>query len=176
MSRQPSQDFLQFLLGGSLFAAGIFLFTNQVMVGSGLRGLASGRLGGSGFGSFWGGTFALGAGGGFGLLMIPFGIGVAFLLADTYRKAGWFLVWASAAAVGAGVLQSLLFSFRETSLWSLMAMVVMIGGGGGLMFRSMRGYQEEERQRRAMDQDEAAAKMMDIKEELEQLKERLDQR
>ncbi|WP_259726654.1 hypothetical protein [Synechococcus sp. CS-1326] len=52
----------------------------------------------------------------------------------------------------------------------------MIGGGGGLMFRSIRGYQEEERQRRTMDQDEAAAKMMDINEELEQLKTRLDER
>ncbi|WP_457767758.1 hypothetical protein [Cyanobium sp. ULC084] len=137
MSSHPTQEFLLFLLGGSFFVTGIFLFTNQVMVGSGLRRLASGRLGGAGSGLIFVGTFALGAGGGFGLL------------------------------------QSHLFSFRETCLWSLR---VMIGGGGGLMFRSIRGYQEEERQRRTMDQDEAAAKMMDIKEELEQLKIRLDER
>jgi hypothetical protein len=32
MMRKPIQDFFLFLVGGALFAAGIFLFTNQVMV------------------------------------------------------------------------------------------------------------------------------------------------
>ena len=34
MSRNPAQDFFTFILGGSLFGAGIFLFLNQVMVSS----------------------------------------------------------------------------------------------------------------------------------------------
>lgn len=51
MSTKPAQNFLLFLIGGSLFAAGVFLFTNQVMVSSGLAGFA------------WGGR---GAGGGLG--------------------------------------------------------------------------------------------------------------
>jgi len=38
MIRKPIQDFFLFLVGGALFAAGIFLFTNQVMVNSGFRG------------------------------------------------------------------------------------------------------------------------------------------
>jgi hypothetical protein len=127
-----------------------------------------------GLGSSFGGIFSLGAGQGFGLLMIPFGMGVALLLADVYRRVGWFLVWASSAAVGAGVLQSLLFSFRTTSLWSLMTMVVMIAGGGGLMFKSLRDYQGDERQRRRAELDDSMQGLSEIREELEQLKSRIN--
>ncbi|MFQ6537121.1 MULTISPECIES: hypothetical protein [Aphanothece] len=137
MQRNPVQDFLLFLVGGSLFGAGIFLFTNQVMVGSALR-FGLGR--GGGYGAFFTGTLARGVGDGFGLLMLPLGVGVCLLFAGRWSKAGWFLIWASLAAVGVGVLQSLFFSFRETSLWSLLTMVVLMAAGGGLMFRSLGGY------------------------------------
>jgi hypothetical protein len=73
MQRHPVQDFLLFLVGGSLFGAGIFLFTNQVMVGSALR-FGIGR--GGGYGSFFSGTLARGVGDGFGLLMVPLAVGV----------------------------------------------------------------------------------------------------
>jgi hypothetical protein len=144
------------------------------MVDSGFRGMGWGRSFGGGMGSSFGGMFSFGAGQGFGLLMIPFGVGVSLLLADAYRKVGWFLVWAVSAAVGAAVLQSLLFSFRTTSLWSLMTMVVMIAGGGGLMFKSLRDYQEEERISRRQDLDDSAKRLNRIQEELEQLKSRLN--
>lgn len=174
MIRKPVQDFLLFLVGGALFAAGIFLFTNQVMVSSGFSGMGWGRSYGGGMGPSFGGIFTFGAGQGFGLLMIPFGIGVALLLADAYRKVGWFLVWASSAAVGAGVLQSLMFSFRTASLWSLMTMVVMIAGGGGLMFKSLRYYQEEEQERRRIELDDSTQSLSEIREELERLKARIN--
>jgi hypothetical protein len=48
--------------------------------------------------------------------MIPFGLGVTLLLSDAYKKIDWLPIWASSAAVGAEVLQSLLFVFRTTSL------------------------------------------------------------
>jgi hypothetical protein len=142
MQRHPVQDFLLFLVGGSLFGAGIFLFTNQVMVGSALR-FGIGR--GGGYGSFFSGTLARGVGDGFGLLMVPLAVGVVLLFAGRWQKAGWFLIWASLAAVAAGVLQSLFFSFRETSLWSLLTMVVLMASGGGLMFRSLGGYDGHDR-------------------------------
>ncbi len=172
--RKPVQDFFLFLVGGALFAAGIFLFTSQVMVDSGFRGMGWGRSSGGSMGSSFGGMFSFGAGQGYGLLMIPFGVGVALLLADAYRKVGWFLVWAVSAAAGAAVLQSLLFSFRTTSLWSLMTMVVMIAGGGGLMFKSLRDYQEEERISRRQDLADSAKRLDQIQEELDQLKSRLN--
>ena len=49
MNSKSGQDFFLFLIGGALFAAGIFLFTSQVMVGSG-----------SGFGLPWGRGFRSG--------------------------------------------------------------------------------------------------------------------
>ncbi len=174
MIRKPVQDFFLFLVGGALFSAGIFLFSNQVMVGSGIHGLGWGRRFGGGMGSSFGGMFSFGTGEGFGLLMIPFGVGVALLLADSFRKVGWFLLLASSAAIGVGLLQSLLFSFRITSLWSLMSMVVMIAGGGGLMFKSLRDYQGEEQERRRSELDDSRRSLDDLREELERLKSRIN--
>lgn len=176
MTRKPVQDFLLFLLGSGLFAAGIFLFTSQVSVGSGF-GLG-GRLGG--YGLLFGGVLPSGASRGFGLLMIPFAVGVALLLADSLRRLGWFLIWATSAALGAGILQSLIFDFRPASLWSLLVMVFMVGGGAGLMFRSLRGYPEDEESRGARSQGdegreaaEARRELLELRQELDQLKARL---
>jgi len=36
MARNPTNDFIQFIAGGSLFGGGIFLLANQVMVHSDL--------------------------------------------------------------------------------------------------------------------------------------------
>jgi membrane protein implicated in regulation of membrane protease activity len=174
MNRKPVQDFFLFLVGGALFAAGIFLFTNQVMIGSGMRSMSWGRSFDGGFGSAFSTIASFGTGQGFGLLMIPFGVGVALLLADSLRRVGWLLVWGSSAAMGAAVLQSLLFSFRTTSLWSLMTMIVMIAGGGGLMFRSLRDYQEIDQQQRRIDLVDSRQKIDDLKEELERLKSRME--
>lgn len=161
MLRKPAQDFVMFLLGGALFASGIFLFSNQVMVGSGSV---------LGFGGF----FSFGSGQGFGLLMLPFGLGVAFLLAGVNRRLGWLLVLASASALGVAVLQSMLFSFRPVSLWSLASMVMMVAGGAGLMFKSLSEYQGEERGRVERDLEDSRQHMSDLRQELEALRARLD--
>jgi hypothetical protein len=71
---------------------------------------------------------------------------------------------------GVAVLQSLVFSFRTASLWSLMTMIAMVEGGVGLMFKSLRDYQEEDQKRRRTEQEEAAQNLNEIKQELEQLK------
>lgn len=180
MSTKPAQNFLLFLIGGSLFAAGVFLFTNQVMVSSGLAGFGwGGRGAGVGLGGgagFMAGLWPLGMGGGAGLLMIPFGIGVALLFSDTLRRLGWFLVWASAGALGVGVLQSLLFSFRPTSLWSLLAMVVMIASGGGLLLQSLLRFGAEDRTRRQEEVREERQTMQELRDELEELKAKINRR
>jgi len=180
VSTKPAQNFLLFLIGGSLFAAGVFLFTNQVMVSSGLAGFGwGGRGAGVGLGGgagFMAGVWPLGMGGGAGLLMIPFGIGVALLFSDTLRRVGWFLVWASAGALGVGVLQSLLFSFRPTSLWSLLAMVVMIASGGGLLLQSLLRFGAEDRTRRQEEVREERQTMQELRDELEELKAKINRR
>jgi hypothetical protein len=149
MDRNPAQDFLTFLLGGALFVAGMFLFLNQVMVTTpgGLGGI--GRWGGAyrqgiryGTGGGWGLPDFSGIGGGAGLLMIPLGIGVAMLFMNAYRKTAWFLIWGSAAALVAGILHGLSVRFMPTTLWALVAMVVMVASGAGLMFRALTTYKE----------------------------------
>ncbi|MCP9916707.1 hypothetical protein [Cyanobium sp. ATX 6F1] len=170
MRRKPTEDFLLFLFGGALFAAGIVLFTSQVMVGSqGSLGLGGwfGRGSAGRGGSFFGGLMGFDNGQGFGLLMVPLAIGAALLLAGTYRKLAWLLIGATSAALGVLVLQSLVFSFRPTSLWSLLAMVAMVGGGAGLMFRSLRQYPDQERERNRSDLD-------DLRSELDRLRRQLD--
>ena len=78
-----------------------------------------------------------------GLLMVPLGIGVCMLFAGTYRRWANLLIWASLAALLAGVLSSIRIEFRSTTLWQLIAFIVMIASGGGLMFRGARAYDAE---------------------------------
>ncbi len=155
-SRDPIRDFFTFLLGAVLLSMGVFLFFNQVMVSSQPigRGLRFGRswgggygsgYGGGDFGGGWGGGFGMpqGLGDSFGLLLIPLVIGVCLLFALRNQRWGWFLVLASVAALAVGVLQTLIMRFQPTTLWNLLTMMALIGSGGGLMFRSLRGYDDD---------------------------------
>ena len=157
--RKPVEDFFTFILGAVLLSTGVFLFFNQVLVGShglGLggpfafrRGWGGGMLGygwGGGFGGsgFGGGGFGggLAPGSGFGLLLIPLTAGVCLLFALRNQRWGWFLVLASLAAMAAGVLQTLFVQFQPTTLWNLIMMLALVGSGGGLMFRALMGYDD----------------------------------
>ncbi|MCT0224296.1 hypothetical protein [Synechococcus sp. CS-1328] len=146
MHRSPAQDFFSFLLGGGLFAGGIFLLLNQVMVATPGGIGAMGRGGGAyrhgmryGYGAGLGLPPIGGLTGGMGLLMIPFGLGVALLFVNAYRKLAWLLVWGSGAALIVGILHSLDMNFMPTTLWALVTMIVMIAAGAGLMFKSLYG-------------------------------------
>lgn len=137
MKRNPAADFLQFIVGGSLFCSGGFLLANQIMVSSpfGYRG-GGWRYGG-------GPMFPIGTPG-MGLLMIPLGIGVCLLFAGAYKRWANLMVWGATAAIGVGVLNSIRLTFMATTLWSLAVYIVMIAAGGGLMFRSLRDDDEDE--------------------------------
>jgi hypothetical protein len=169
---KPAEDFLLFLIGSSLFVSGIVLFTNQVMVGSGFGGLGGGwrrGYGGGGYGGLWGG---FGAGQGLGLLLLPLGAGVALLVANRLRKLGWFLLWASAAAITVLILQSLWFGLRPTSLWSVLMMVAMVAGGAGLMFRSLQRYSDSDEP--PSTGASGAEELRELRQELERLRARLE--
>ena len=91
----------------------------------------------------------------------PLALGFGHTLADWARERG-------ANPATAAILQSLIFSFRPTTLFSLMAIVFMVGGGGGLMFKALRRYPDEERKQGRSDLDE-------LRQELDHLRSRLDQ-
>jgi len=150
-NRRPIQDFLAFLIGAVLLTMGVFLFFQQVMVGSagsgwlgrgGARPWRGGYFGGwgGGMGGGWSEMPMLLMPGGIGLLLIPLSLGVALLFSQRHVRWGWFLVAASLAALGAGVLQTLFVQFQPTTLWNLLMMFALMGSGAGLMFRSLRGY------------------------------------
>jgi hypothetical protein len=163
-SRDPIRDFFTFLLGAVLLSMGAFLFFNQVVVSS--EPMGAGLRFGRGFGRYWGGGYAAGSGGGgwgsgwgggfgmpqglgdsFGLLLIPLVIGVCLLFALRNQRWGWFLVLASVSALAVGVLQKLIMRFQPTTLWNMLTMMALIGSGGGLMFRSLRGYDDDKQQK-----------------------------
>jgi hypothetical protein len=135
--REPIRDFFTFLLGAVLLSAGVFLFFNQIMVGS--------RWGGQLWRAGRGVGFSLGEGGEFGLLLLPLTLGVVLLFSRRHQRWGWFLILASLAAISVGILQTLFLSFQPTTLWNLLTMLALIGSGGGLMFRSLQSYSEEKR-------------------------------
>lgn len=128
MPRNPASDLIQFIAGGALFGAGGFLLANQVMASSAFS-----------YGRGWGhgSMFPIGTPG-MGLLMLPLGIGVCLLFAGAYKRWANLLVWASLAAVGVGILNSIRLTFMPTTLWGLATYIIMIAAGGGLMFRSLR--------------------------------------
>jgi hypothetical protein len=164
-STNPGGNFLQFLIGGSLFCAGIFLFANQVTVQPQYTPF---RPWGS-----WGGSSLLSFGTpGIGLLMLPLGLGVCLMFAGTYKRWANLLVWGSMGALLVGVLNSVRIAFVPATLWQLSITIVMIAAGGGLMFRSL-GSEAEQQQHKppAPPCDEQA----DLRAELAELRRRLDQ-
>lgn len=135
----PQGDFVQFVLGGALASGGAFALMNQVFLSSGVR--TAPRYP---YGSY---TLPFGAPG-MGLLMIPLGIGVVLLFLDGYQRLSQLLIWGSAAALLVGVLNSLQMRMATVSLWQLTVEIIMIAAGAGLMFRSLKGYDDEKGNKR----------------------------
>ncbi|MDC0325939.1 hypothetical protein OAL60_00720 [bacterium] len=130
--------FIQFIIGGSFFAGGMFLLSNQVMVRAPM--VMGGRYGSS-YSSGWGSGFAFPWGSpGMGLLLLPLGIGLCLGFAGRYKKWSNLLIWASLAALLVGVLNSIRMTFVPSTLWQLGVYITMIGIGGGLMFKSVKDF------------------------------------
>ena len=107
-----------FLIGFAMAVAGGWLLTNQVTVHSGAWRL-------------WGYSA-------FGLSLLPFVIGVAFLFFDGKSIVGWVLTVAGALIVFLGIIANLDIYFRPTSLFNTILMLVLLLGGIGLVARSLR--------------------------------------
>ena len=133
----PLSDFIQFIIGGCFFAAGVFLLSNQVMVRA---PMAVGGAVRSGYGRGWGAGFVFPWGSpGMGLLLLPLGIGLCMAFAGIYARCSKLLIWASLSALLLGILNSIRMSFMPTTLWQLGVYIAMIGIGGGLMFKGLKG-------------------------------------
>ena len=107
-----------FAIGFLMAVAGGYLLTNQVTVTSGYWRL-------------WGFNA-------FGLSLIPFVIGIAFLFFDGKSIIGWLLTVAGAVIIFMGILSNLEIYFRATSLFNTLLMLVLLFGGIGLVARGVR--------------------------------------
>jgi hypothetical protein len=107
-----------FFIGFLMAIAGGYLLTNQVTVTSGYWRL-------------WGFNA-------FGLSLLPFVIGIAFLFFDGKSIAGWVLTIAGAVIIFFGILANLDIYFRPTSLFNTLLMLVLLLGGIGLVARSLK--------------------------------------
>jgi hypothetical protein len=133
----PLSGFIQFIIGGCFFAAGVFLLSNQVMVRA---PMAIGGAVKSGYGRGWDSGVAFPWGSpGMGLLLLPLGIGLCMAFAGAYERWSKLLIWASLSALLLGVLNSVRMSFIPTTFWQLAVYIAMIAIGGGLMFKGLKG-------------------------------------
>ena len=107
-----------FLLGFVMAVAGGYLLTNQVTVTSGYWHL-------------WGYNA-------FGLSLLPFVVGIAFLFFNGKSPVGWVLTIAGAVILFIGIIANLDVYFRPTSLFNTLLMLVLLLGGIGLVARSLR--------------------------------------
>ncbi|HYC93821.1 MAG TPA: hypothetical protein VEO54_31750 [Thermoanaerobaculia bacterium] len=107
-----------FLMGFVMAVAGGYLLTNQVTVTSGYWHL-------------WGYNA-------FGLSLLPFVVGIAFLFFNGKSPVGWVLTIAGAVILFVGIIANLDIYFRPTSLFNTLVMLVLLLGGIGLVARSLR--------------------------------------
>jgi len=107
-----------FVMGFVMAVAGGWLLTNQVTVTSGYWRL-------------WGYNA-------FGLSLLPFIVGIAFLFFDGKSVVGWVLTLAGAVIIFIGIIANLDIYFRATSLFNTLLMLVLLLGGVGLIARSLK--------------------------------------
>ena len=107
-----------FLIGFIMTIAGAYLLTNQVTVTSG----------------YW----RIGGYNAFGLTLLPFVVGIAFLFFDGKSIVGWVLTVAGAVILLVGIIMNMDIYFRSTSLFNTIVMLVLLLGGIGLVARSLR--------------------------------------
>jgi hypothetical protein len=127
-NRRPSADLGRFFIGLFMAIAGVYLFTNQVRVGTFYWGWHY---------SMWGMEVTP-----FGITLLPFIIGVVMVFFDTHSRIGWALAGISIVAILVGIIASLQVYFESTTLYVALGILILMAGGLGLMMRALRSSQD----------------------------------
>ena len=109
-----------FLLGLAMSIIGGYLLLQHVQVGGG----------------YWYFGWLGGYGQSFGITLLPLLFGVGILFFDGRSFVGRVLVGGGALIIVAGIIMNLDIHFRQTSLFNLLVMLVLLVGGIGLMVRA----------------------------------------
>ena len=107
----------QFFAGLGLMAIGVYLFLSHIVVTSNLSSLFNGYA---------------------GLLILPFGLGVALLFFSGKSILGWLLTLGSIGAVMVSVIANLTLFFAPTGIIRTVGMIALIFIGFLMMVRSLR--------------------------------------
>jgi hypothetical protein len=110
-----------FFFGLAMAAVGTYLLLQQVTV----------------TGGYWSFGWLGGNGRSFGVTLIPLLVGVGMLFHDGRSFAGRLLTGGGALFIVAGVIANIDVQMRETSLFNLLVMLVLLVGGVGLCVRAV---------------------------------------
>ena len=125
-SKRESNELLRFFCGLLLFAAGLYMIFQNLMVTS-----SWGSYGGGSF--FHIGGYSLPN----GTLMIPLLIGIALLFLCDRKLWGWLFIAVGISIVIAAVILSVSIQWRTTSAWVFLIMFGMTFAGGAMMLREL---------------------------------------
>ncbi|HTR54145.1 MAG TPA: hypothetical protein VMJ10_25810 [Kofleriaceae bacterium] len=116
-----------FLLGLAMMIIGGYLLLDQVQV----------------YGGYWNFGWAGGYGRSFGITLIPLLFGIAILFYDGRSFAGRVLTAGGALVIVAGIIANLDIHFRQTSLFALLVILVLLVGGLGLIVRAVLPFERK---------------------------------
>ena len=116
-----------FLLGLVMIVVGGYLLLNQVEV----------------YGGYWYFGWAGSYGRSFGITLIPLLFGIGMLFYDGRSFPGRVLTAGGALVILAGIIANLDIHFRQTSLFALLVMLVLLVGGVGLVVRAVLPFERK---------------------------------
>ncbi len=156
--KKAGNELLQFLAGLAMLIAGLFVFSQKVMVTSGFFGYGF-RIGGIHMGN--------------GLIMVPFIIGVVWMFVTEGNIASKLFTAASILVVILAVIMTTDISLMHVTLYEWALILVLIFGGAGLVARILfagRHASLPEEDRETLRIEETDRKIQAIEEELERIK------
>lgn len=157
--KKARNELLQFLAGLAMLVAGLFIFSQKVMVHSGFFGYGF-RLGGFHMSN--------------GLIMVPFIIGVVWMFASEGSFPSKVFTAAGVLIVIVAVIMTTNISLVHISLFEWVVILVLIFGGAGLLARILFAGRKSDktgisdRDRRQI--EDTSARVRAIEDELEHMK------
>lgn len=156
--KRAGNELLQFLAGLAMLIAGLFIFSQKVMVSSGFFGIGF-SLGGFRMGN--------------GLIMVPFIIGIVWMFVTEGSVGSKLFTAASILIVILAVIITTDIRLMHVTLYEWALILVLIFGGAGLVARILFA---DRRTSRSMERredpriEETDRKVREIEEELERIK------
>lgn len=157
--KKARNELLQFFAGLAMLVAGLFIFSQKVMVSSGFSGFGF-RMGGLQMSN--------------GLIMVPFIIGVVWMFASEGSFPSKLFTAAGVLIIIVAVIMTTNISLVRVTLFDWVIILVLIFGGAGMLARillsgrqiSEEGVNNQDRQRI----EDTSARVRAIEDELEHMK------